>query len=209
MIEHPDWTPSELQQMHDLRILLDRKRGGVMFKTKPSRAQQFVLDEWMRENGPKPPSPPTREPLIHWPAGVVSKIYVGVLLFGFLVTLFAGLNGGLPEKTPEQRKPWFERYIEPMLPNSVQEDLGNRRWRDAIAALPPEQRELIEQHRAFAVPTDNPDAPVELLPVDEGLAAEIRAGRAFLVPQVTKPGEPKAYGVVYREPPTAAASPQR
>lgn len=155
MIEHPDWTPSELQQMHDLRVLLDRKRGGVMFKTKPSRAQQFVLDEWMRENGPKPPPPPTREPLIHWPAGIVSKIYVAVLLFGFLVTLFAGLNGGLPEKTPEQRRPYYDRYLEPIF--------GKSPWKRAREAKEIEaRRQQYAADRAAGVPLE----PLAVPPVE-------------------------------------------
>lgn len=134
MIEHPDWTPSELQQMHDLRVLLDRKRGGVMFKTKPSRAQQFVLDEWMRENGPKPPPPPIREPLIHWPGGIVSKLWLGLLLFGTAMTALAGAYGYLPEKTPEQRRPYYDRYLEPIFGKAPWKQAEEKRISDAAWA---------------------------------------------------------------------------
>lgn len=53
-------------------------------------------------------------PFIHWPLGIVSKLYVALLLFGALGTLFMGMNGGLPEKTPDQRRSTYERFIEPM-----------------------------------------------------------------------------------------------
>lgn len=207
MIEHPDWTPSELQQMHDLRALLDRKRGGVMFKTKPSRAQQFVLDEWMRENGPKPER--QRRPgetYIHWPLGIASKVYVGIILATVAVTVFAGLNGALPEAKPEQRRPWFERHIEPMFPTDVQAKWRDERWRKALADLPLEQRELIQTKRAFPVATHDPDRPVELLPVDEATAREAREGRVVLIPTVGRRGELGGYAI-YRPRARLAAPP--
>jgi hypothetical protein len=156
VIEHPDWTPSELQQMHDLRALLKRKRGGVMFKTKPSRAQQFVLDEWMREYGPRTTPERQRRPdeiYIHWPGGIVSKIYVGILLMGLVFVLLAGDQ--LPEATPEQRRPYYDRYLEPIF--------GKSPWKRAEEAKEIEaRRQQYAADRAAGIPLE----PLAVPPVE-------------------------------------------
>ena len=99
---------------------------------------------------------------------------------------------GAPEPVPGQHKPWYEMYLS----EEAQAAAGNKRWQMALDSLSPEEKLLVETKRAIPEPTGDPYKPVKLHIVSEELAADVRAGRVILVPQVG----PKA---------TAAASPTR
>lgn len=174
--------------MRVMRDRLIRGKGHVPLTRPPNRAEQFAIDEWERDYGKRKRPERVRLPgetYIHWPMGAFSKGYV-VFMLGLVVFItIMGLNGGLPEKTPEQRRPWFQRHIEPMLPNDVQADLQERRWQKALASLSAEDRRLIAAGLAVPRPTDDPKHPIELRFVPPHLVEGVRDGSVIMVEPVS------------------------